>query len=139
MTRDCAETVSSISVPFSPAHVEFDTRNMARFIIHDRDSDKMELYVTENYGETFNKGVDYTKSFFWHYDEVLSDSFVRLYIPTFQRTRYSTFIFNSVRTSQSFTSVEWSLPGNLSSFPLEASSPIPRIHPSCILGPKSLR
>ena len=70
VTRDCAETVNSVTVPFDPVHVEFDTKNLARFLIHDRNSDKMELYVTENYGETFNKGIDYIKSFFWHYEEV---------------------------------------------------------------------
>ena len=73
VTRDCAETVSNVTVDFSPVHVEFDTKNMARFLIHDRTSDKMELFVTENYGETFNKGIDYVKSFFWHYEEVFED------------------------------------------------------------------
>ena len=41
MTGNCAETVSNFTVNFSPVHVEFDTKNLARFVIHDRNSDKM--------------------------------------------------------------------------------------------------
>lgn len=70
LTGNCAKTVSNFTVHFSPVHVELDTKNLARFMIHDRNSDKMELYVTENYGESFNKGIDYVRSFFWYYEEV---------------------------------------------------------------------
>ena len=41
VTMDCA----------TPVHEEVDTKNMARFFIHDRNSDKMELCVNENSGE----------------------------------------------------------------------------------------
>ena len=70
VTRDCGQTVDTHAVTFHPAHVEFDTQELGRFLVHDRESDQMELYVTENYGESFSKAADYVKTFFWHYEEV---------------------------------------------------------------------
>ena len=51
VTMDCAEGVNGGNVPFTPAHEEVDTKNLARFFIHDRNSDKMELCVNDNFGE----------------------------------------------------------------------------------------
>ena len=51
VTMDCAEGVNGGNVPFTPVHEEVDTKNLARFFIHDRNSDKMELCVNDNFGE----------------------------------------------------------------------------------------
>lgn len=68
VTRDCLETIASYSVAFSPSHVEFDESHLQRFLVHDRDGEKKELYVTSNFGQTFSKASDHIKSFFWNHD-----------------------------------------------------------------------
>ena len=70
VTRDCGEHITTHEVDFTPAHVEFDEKDHNRFIIHDRDEEKMSLHVTNNYGETFIRALDYVKAFHWHYEEV---------------------------------------------------------------------
>eukprot|EP00092_Neocalanus_flemingeri_P022770 GFUD01024690.1.p1 GENE.GFUD01024690.1~~GFUD01024690.1.p1 ORF type:complete len:2176 (-),score=631.55 GFUD01024690.1:299-6826(-) len=69
VTLDCGETVSTYPTLFSPRHLEFDTKFDGRFLIHDRESEKMELYVTKNFGETFSHAGDFIKAFFWDYKE----------------------------------------------------------------------
>ena len=70
VTLDCGATVSTYPTLFSPRHLEFDTKFDGRFLIHDRESEKMELYVTKNFGETFSHAGDFIKAFFWDYKEV---------------------------------------------------------------------
>lgn len=69
VTLDCGETVTTYPTLFSPRHLEFDTKFDGRFLIHDRESEKMELYVTKNFGETFSHAGDFIKAFFWDYRE----------------------------------------------------------------------
>lgn len=69
VTLDCGETVSTYPLLFSPKHLEFDTKFDGRFLIHDRESAKMELYVTRNFGETFSHAGDFIKAFFWDHRE----------------------------------------------------------------------
>jgi len=69
VTLDCGKTVSTYPTLFSPKHLEFDTKFDGRFLIHDRESTKKELYVTKNFGETFSHAGDFIKSFFWNYKE----------------------------------------------------------------------
>ena len=71
VTRDCGLNIESRKVQFRPVHVEFDRKDLARFVIHDRNSNKSELYVTKDFGKNFNHAVDYIKSFFWNYEEVI--------------------------------------------------------------------
>ena len=70
VTRDCAETVQAIRTDFVPKHVEFDTKTVGRFLIHDQDSEMSSLFVTENYGISFTKVGDFVHLFFLHYSEV---------------------------------------------------------------------
>ena len=76
VTRDCGLNIESRKVQFRPVHVEFDRKDLARFVIHDRNSNKSELYVTKDFGKNFNHAVDYIKSFFWNYEEVILAYFV---------------------------------------------------------------
>ena len=39
--------------------------------MHDREDEKMELFVTKNFGETFSHAGDYIKSFYFDHREVL--------------------------------------------------------------------
>ena len=41
-----------------------------RFLVHDREDEKMELFVTKNFGETFSHAGDYIKSFYFDHREV---------------------------------------------------------------------
>jgi hypothetical protein len=59
-----------VKTDFVPKHVEFDTKTEGRFLVHDRDSEKSSLFVTDNYGLSFSKVGDYVHSFFFHYAEV---------------------------------------------------------------------
>ena len=43
-----------------------------RFLVHDREDEKMELFVTKNFGETFSHAGDYIKSFYFDHREVPS-------------------------------------------------------------------
>ena len=43
-----------------------------RFLVHDREDEKMELFVTKNFGETFSHAGDYIKSFYFDHREVTS-------------------------------------------------------------------
>ena len=36
---DCGQTVATHAVTFHPVHVEFDTKELGRFLVHDRESD----------------------------------------------------------------------------------------------------
>ena len=38
--------------------------------MHDREDEKMELFVTKNFGETFSHAGDYIKSFYFDHREV---------------------------------------------------------------------
>ena len=76
VTRDCLDTVASYSLDFSPSHVEFDENHLPRFLIHDRDGEMRDLFVTSNFGQTFSKASDYVKSFFWD----LKDETTELYV-----------------------------------------------------------
>ena len=38
--------------------------------MHDREDEKMELFVTKNFGETFSHAGDYIKSFYFDHKEV---------------------------------------------------------------------
>ena len=42
-----------------------------RFLVHDREDEKMELFVTKNFGETFSHAGDYIKSFYFDHREVI--------------------------------------------------------------------
>ena len=70
VTLDCGDTISTYPTLFSPKHLEFDTKYDGRFLVHDRDSEKKELYVTKNFGETFSHAGDFIKAFFWDHREV---------------------------------------------------------------------
>jgi len=69
VTLDCGDTISTYPTLFSPKHLEFDTKYDGRFLVHDRDSEKKELYVTKNFGETFSHAGDFIKAFFWDHRE----------------------------------------------------------------------
>jgi len=69
VTLDCGITISTYPTLFSPKHLEFDTKFDGRFLVHDRDSEKRELYVTKNFGETFSHAGDFIKAFFWDHRE----------------------------------------------------------------------
>ena len=43
---------------------------LGRFLVHDREDEKMELFVTKNFGETFSHAGDYIKSFYFDHTEV---------------------------------------------------------------------
>ena len=43
---------------------------LGRFLVHDREDEKMELFVTKNFGETFSHAGDYIKSFYFDHREV---------------------------------------------------------------------
>ena len=45
---------------------------LGRFLVHDREDEKMELFVTKNFGETFSHAGDYIKSFYFDHREVTS-------------------------------------------------------------------
>ena len=46
-----------------------------RFLVHDREDEKMELFVTKNFGETFSHAGDYIKSFYFDHREVAGSTF----------------------------------------------------------------
>ena len=41
-----------------------------RFLVHDREDSKRELFVTRNFGETFSHAGDFIKAFYLHYSQV---------------------------------------------------------------------
>ena len=67
VSLDCGETIKSYQVNFTATHVEFDTKSLGRFLVHDRDSPEKTLYVTTDYGETFGRGLEFIESFYWDY------------------------------------------------------------------------
>jgi len=69
VTLDCADTVTGYDVPFVPNHVEFDKDVESRFFIHERSSTKLNLFVTENFGQTFRKAGSYVKFFYIYYSK----------------------------------------------------------------------
>ena len=70
VTQDCGETVTSIDTDFVPKHVEFDVKVEPRFLVHDRESANMTLFVTVNYGNSFQKVGEFIKNFFIYNTEV---------------------------------------------------------------------
>ena len=87
VTLDCGKTVATYKTQFSPRHLEFDEKLegiiwhinehlfeeffvSGRFLVHDREDEKMELFVTKNFGETFSHAGDYIKSFYFDHREV---------------------------------------------------------------------
>ena len=78
VTLDCGKTISTYPTTFSPRHLEFDTKFDGRFLIHDKESEKKELYVTKNFGETFSHAGDFIKAFYWDYKETKYSLLIKL-------------------------------------------------------------
>ena len=79
VTQDCGETVTSIDTDFVPKHVEFDVKVEPRFLVHDRESANMTLFVTVNYGNSFQKVGEFVKNFFIYNTEARSVLYVTRY------------------------------------------------------------
>ena len=107
VTRDCLETVASYSLNFSPSHVEFDENHLPRFLVHDRDGEKKELFVTANFGQTFTKASDYIKSFFWDHKAGTTELYVSRMEPSGKLSVLSStnFFADPLQTSVVITGV----------------------------------
>jgi len=88
--------------------VEFDKKDLARFVIHDRNSNKSELYVTKDFGKNFNHAVDYIKSFFWNYEENMTELYVSRMEPSGKLNILSSISFfeKAMDTSIVYTGAE---------------------------------
>jgi hypothetical protein len=64
---------------FSPSHLEFDEKFDGRFLVHDRDDEKMELFATNNFGETFSHAGDFIKAFYFDYSQV-GDALIHVFV-----------------------------------------------------------
>ena len=57
--------------------------------MHDREDEKMELFVTKNFGETFSHAGDYIKSFYFDHREVAALLKIRLLKSCFRTRPFS--------------------------------------------------
>ena len=69
--RDISSLTRSLMVRFRCLNESFEILFVSgRFLVHDREDEKMELFVTKNFGETFSHAGDYIKSFYFDHREV---------------------------------------------------------------------
>ncbi len=83
MTKDCGETITAhrLDKGANPSSIVFDENRDTIFVIHDLKSPKKTLWVTTDFGNTFNDIQVYVKTFFFHYGDDVTKLFVQRFRP----------------------------------------------------------
>ena len=83
-TSNCGETIKSHKLDqITPSVITFEENRNDVFLIHDLKDPEKRLYVTKNFGETYDVVQRYVRNFFFHYTETET----KLYVERIQPQR----------------------------------------------------
>nr|XP_018900989.1 PREDICTED: sortilin-related receptor-like isoform X1 [Bemisia tabaci] len=64
-TMDYGKTIIRYSLPFTPSDVTFHQDKPLVFLSHDKSDPKKQLWITQDFGKTWNVAQAYVKNYFW--------------------------------------------------------------------------